>query len=268
MGRTHGGARCARRRRLTSSCSRTAGRRWARRSPTRTGRSTPTTTCPAGRRAARSRWLDPRDRPRRSRRRDRVGGWRAWVPCAPVFPIELDHARTERTCPICRRSAMPDATSLAHVLVDVFGALDRLYERPLPYMMWLNQRPTDGERLRRRVVQHRDRLAVAGRRRAALHRRRRGGEQRVLQPRHPGGPRRTDAHGARSLSAFSAAGLLTRRTWSRLPVMAGRRRSCPDRHRHDPRRHGPRRHGLVDTSSSTRRRHPVDTAPRRHRSLR
>ena len=33
---------------------------------------------------------------------------------------------------------------LAAILVDVFTRLDRLYDQPLPYMMWLNQRPTDG----------------------------------------------------------------------------------------------------------------------------
>ena len=31
---------------------------------------------------------------------------------------------------------------LATILIDVLGRLDRLYELPLPYMMWLNQRPT------------------------------------------------------------------------------------------------------------------------------
>ncbi len=36
-------------------------------------------------------------------------------------------------------------TALASVLVDTFGRLDRLYDRALPYMMWLHQRPTDGD---------------------------------------------------------------------------------------------------------------------------
>ena len=31
------------------------------------------------------------------------------------------------------------------MLIDVLGRLDRLYERPMPYMMWLNQRPTVAE---------------------------------------------------------------------------------------------------------------------------
>ena len=39
---------------------------------------------------------------------------------------------------------MPDADRdcLAGVLVELFGRLDRIYDRPLPYMMWINQRPT------------------------------------------------------------------------------------------------------------------------------
>jgi UDPglucose--hexose-1-phosphate uridylyltransferase len=35
-----------------------------------------------------------------------------------------------------------DRDALATVLVDVLERLDRLYEQPIPYMMWLNQRPT------------------------------------------------------------------------------------------------------------------------------
>ena len=35
-----------------------------------------------------------------------------------------------------------DRDRLAAMLVDVFGRLDALFEQPLPYMMWLNQRPT------------------------------------------------------------------------------------------------------------------------------
>ena len=42
--------------------------------------------------------------------------------------------------------ALDDAArdGLAAILVDVLGRLDRYYGTPLPYMMWLNQRPTDG----------------------------------------------------------------------------------------------------------------------------
>ena len=36
----------------------------------------------------------------------------------------------------------PDRDTLAAMLIDVLRRLDLLYERPVPYMMWLNQRPT------------------------------------------------------------------------------------------------------------------------------
>ena len=70
-------------------------------------------------------------------------GWLASVPFAATFPIALS---------VAPRLQVPDVVSLdsnerdalAGMLIDVFGRLDRLYDRPLPYMMWLNQRPTDG----------------------------------------------------------------------------------------------------------------------------
>jgi UDPglucose--hexose-1-phosphate uridylyltransferase len=69
------------------------------------------------------------------------GGWRAWVPWAPTFPVELAIA------PMAQRHGLGDCDeadrdALATVLVDVLERLDRLYEQPIPYMMWLNQRPT------------------------------------------------------------------------------------------------------------------------------
>jgi UDPglucose--hexose-1-phosphate uridylyltransferase len=30
------------------------------------------------------------------------------------------------------------------MLIDVLGRLDRLFDAPMPYMMWFHQRPTDG----------------------------------------------------------------------------------------------------------------------------
>lgn len=70
-----------------------------------------------------------------------VAGWTTYVPWAPVFPVELQIAPIERVPDL---PTLGDAgrDEMAHVLVDVFERLDRLYERPLPYMMWLNQRPT------------------------------------------------------------------------------------------------------------------------------
>ena len=38
----------------------------------------------------------------------------------------------------------PRRTELAALLVDVLARLDRLYDRPLPYMLWFHQRPFDG----------------------------------------------------------------------------------------------------------------------------
>lgn len=70
-------------------------------------------------------------------------GWVASVPLASTYPIAVS---------LAPRVQVPDLTALdndgrnglAALLTDVLARLDRLYDRPLPYMMWLNQRPTDG----------------------------------------------------------------------------------------------------------------------------
>lgn len=68
-------------------------------------------------------------------------GWIAAVPVAPTFPIALSIAPRDRTPDLV---SVDDAgrAALAALLVDVFRRLDRLYDQPLPSMMWLNQRPT------------------------------------------------------------------------------------------------------------------------------
>lgn len=70
--------------------------------------------------------------------------WQAWVPYAPVHPIAIQIAPMH---PLTDLPSMDDVdrTALARLLVDVLGRLDRLFERPLPLMMWLNQAPTGGE---------------------------------------------------------------------------------------------------------------------------
>jgi UDPglucose--hexose-1-phosphate uridylyltransferase len=70
-------------------------------------------------------------------------GWIASVPFAATYPIALSVAPTLQVPDVV---SLDDAgrDGLAAMLVDVLGRLDRLYDRPLPYMMWLNQRPTDG----------------------------------------------------------------------------------------------------------------------------
>ena len=71
------------------------------------------------------------------------GGWRAWVPVAATWPYELLAA------PV---SAVPDLPSLddegrsglAGLLVELVGRLDRLFDAPMPFMLWFHQRPFDG----------------------------------------------------------------------------------------------------------------------------
>ena len=71
------------------------------------------------------------------------GSWVATVPVAATFPIALSLAPRARVPDI---AALDDAgrDDLAALLVDVLHRLDRLYDQPLPYMMWIVQRPTDG----------------------------------------------------------------------------------------------------------------------------
>lgn len=70
-------------------------------------------------------------------------GWRAWVPHASAWPYALLLA------PEAHRPDLPGLDGagrdgLAALLVDVLGRLDRLFGAPLPYMLWVHQRPTDG----------------------------------------------------------------------------------------------------------------------------
>jgi UDPglucose--hexose-1-phosphate uridylyltransferase len=69
------------------------------------------------------------------------GGWRAVVPHSSPFPLALSVAPIDRR-PDLLALSQDERRALAEVLVTVFDRLDRLFDRPLPYMMWLNQRPT------------------------------------------------------------------------------------------------------------------------------
>ena len=75
---------------------------------------------------------------------DTGSGWTACVPEASTFPIALTLAPNEQVPDL---PSLDDAgrNALAALLVDILDRLDRLYDQPLPYMMWLNQRPTDGQ---------------------------------------------------------------------------------------------------------------------------
>ena len=70
-------------------------------------------------------------------------GWRAWVPATATSPYELrlapvDHVADLPSLPGSGRDAM------AAVLADSMARLDRLFDEPMPTMLWVHQRPTDG----------------------------------------------------------------------------------------------------------------------------
>ena len=67
-------------------------------------------------------------------------GWTVAAQFASVFPLSLSLAPTTAVpdLPACTAE---QRNGLAGVLVDLFDRLDRLYDRPLPYMMWINQAP-------------------------------------------------------------------------------------------------------------------------------
>jgi UDPglucose--hexose-1-phosphate uridylyltransferase len=71
-----------------------------------------------------------------------ASGWKASVPEAPTFPYALV---------LCPDADVPDLPSLddpgrdglARLLVDVLARLDRVFDAPTPYMLWIHQRPFD-----------------------------------------------------------------------------------------------------------------------------
>ncbi|TPW14813.1 MAG: galT [Acidimicrobiaceae bacterium] len=72
------------------------------------------------------------------------GDWFAYVPHASAYPIALTVAPRVRVPDIAaldRRGRQ----GLGVLLVDVLGRLDQLFDQPLPYMLWLNQQPTNGD---------------------------------------------------------------------------------------------------------------------------
>lgn len=70
-------------------------------------------------------------------------GWRAWVPAASTHPHHVRLAPLE---------AIPDLPSLddrqrdalASVLVDLLSRIEKLFDPPMPYMLWWVQGPTGG----------------------------------------------------------------------------------------------------------------------------
>ena len=73
----------------------------------------------------------------------RGGGWTAAVPRAPMWPYEL-LVTTDQHVPDLPTADDRHRDGLAAVLSDVLSRLDQLFAAPMPYMLWIHQRPTDG----------------------------------------------------------------------------------------------------------------------------
>jgi UDPglucose--hexose-1-phosphate uridylyltransferase len=69
--------------------------------------------------------------------------WRAWVPAASAYPYGMLLAPDVHR-PDLPTLDGPQRDGLADLLIDALARLDRLFDAPLPYMLWIHQRPTDG----------------------------------------------------------------------------------------------------------------------------
>lgn len=70
-------------------------------------------------------------------------GWTAEVPIAASWPYEL-LVRGAAHVPDLPSAGAAGHRGLAGVLVDALARLDQLFDAPMPYMLWVHQRPTDG----------------------------------------------------------------------------------------------------------------------------
>ncbi len=70
------------------------------------------------------------------------GDFRAWVPFASQWPYEVRIAPREHV------GALPEMAKrhreLARLMLGVFSRLERVTDQPMPYMMWIHQKPMDG----------------------------------------------------------------------------------------------------------------------------
>jgi UDPglucose--hexose-1-phosphate uridylyltransferase len=71
-----------------------------------------------------------------------TGDWRTWVPHAAVWPYELRLAPRSPVASLDEEDW--DRDGLAAALIDATARLDQLFDAPMPYMLWIHQRPTDG----------------------------------------------------------------------------------------------------------------------------
>jgi UDPglucose--hexose-1-phosphate uridylyltransferase len=72
-----------------------------------------------------------------------VGAWTAAVPYAPMWPYELLLAPAGHV-PDLPGTTDAERDELAALLEDALLRLDQLFDEPMPYMLWVHQRPTDG----------------------------------------------------------------------------------------------------------------------------
>jgi UDPglucose--hexose-1-phosphate uridylyltransferase len=72
----------------------------------------------------------------------RRGQWRTWVPNAAAWPYELRLAPDDHVPDLT--DARAGRTDLAAALVDALARLDQRFDAPMPYMLWVHQRPVDG----------------------------------------------------------------------------------------------------------------------------
>jgi UDPglucose--hexose-1-phosphate uridylyltransferase len=72
-----------------------------------------------------------------------TGGWRAAIPEAARYPFELVIAPLDHRADLVSLTTA-ERDGLAATLLDVLGRLDRVFGAPMPYMLWVHQRPTDG----------------------------------------------------------------------------------------------------------------------------
>ena len=68
-------------------------------------------------------------------------GWHVSAQFASVYPIALSIAPTTHLATLSDASG-DERDGLAEVLVDVLSRLDRVYDAPPPYMMWIYQAPS------------------------------------------------------------------------------------------------------------------------------
>ena len=71
-------------------------------------------------------------------------GWRTSVPCASAYPVALEIAPSVQVGSLSELSSQ-QRDACAAMLVDALTRIDALFGARVPYMLWINQRPTTNE---------------------------------------------------------------------------------------------------------------------------